>query len=207
MGQYPTYHTGYETFYLVDKIIDPGHKIHKTCAQSSLHMLLNLADSLVLPYNLNHLGEEMAKTMEQFKTSGVSQLLEENDATLKHLDKAVNDFKEACKQYMNKLSDMEKNDPMRLRMINDQLMELERVFLIPEGLPDRPETRHAIFAPAKFNKYGSSAFPGISDLLHEVDRLRGDEKTDRWEKIKKHISDLMILVQSAKAFLQPLDEI
>ena len=33
VGQYPTYHTGYETFYLVDKIIDPGFKIHRTCAQ------------------------------------------------------------------------------------------------------------------------------------------------------------------------------
>ena len=27
------YHTGYETFYLMDKIIDPGYKIHRTCAQ------------------------------------------------------------------------------------------------------------------------------------------------------------------------------
>ena len=33
VGQYPMYHTGYETFYLMDKIIDPGFKIHKTCAQ------------------------------------------------------------------------------------------------------------------------------------------------------------------------------
>ena len=33
VGQYPTYHTGYETFYLMDEIIDPGFKIHRTCAQ------------------------------------------------------------------------------------------------------------------------------------------------------------------------------
>ena len=35
VGQYPMYHTGFETFYLVDKLIDPGFKIHKTCAQVS----------------------------------------------------------------------------------------------------------------------------------------------------------------------------
>jgi len=29
VGQYPTYHTGYETFYLMDKLIDPDYKIHK----------------------------------------------------------------------------------------------------------------------------------------------------------------------------------
>ena len=33
VGWYPTYHTGFETFYLVDKIVDPGFKIHRTCAQ------------------------------------------------------------------------------------------------------------------------------------------------------------------------------
>ncbi len=33
VGQYPMYHTGYETFYLMDKLIDPGFKIHRTCAQ------------------------------------------------------------------------------------------------------------------------------------------------------------------------------
>lgn len=37
VGQYPTYHTGYETFYLMDKIIDPGFKIHRTCAQVELN--------------------------------------------------------------------------------------------------------------------------------------------------------------------------
>ena len=74
MGQYPLYHTGYETFYLVDEITDPGYRIHKTCAQTSMHMLLNLADSLILPYNLNHLSEEMADSIEKFKTSGVESL-------------------------------------------------------------------------------------------------------------------------------------
>ena len=33
LGFYSTYHTGFETFYLMDKIVDPGFKIHRTCAQ------------------------------------------------------------------------------------------------------------------------------------------------------------------------------
>ena len=64
-----------------------------------------------------------------------------------------------------------------------------------------------MFAPAKFNKYGSSAFPGISDLIHEIEKLRGSEKEERWERIKKHVSDLMIIVRSATAYLQPVDQI
>ena len=33
LDYYPMYHTGYETFYYVDKLVDPGFKIHKTCTQ------------------------------------------------------------------------------------------------------------------------------------------------------------------------------
>ena len=137
VGQYPLYHTGYETFYLVDNITDPGYKIHKTCAQTSMHMMLNLADSLILPYNLNHLSEEMISSIEKFKTSGVESLLEENGATLKHLDEAVKEFDKACSTYMYNLKSTEKKNPIRLRMINDQMMQLDRVFIIPAGLPDR----------------------------------------------------------------------
>ena len=38
VGLYPMYHTGYETFYLMDHLIDPGFKIHKTCTQVKEHL-------------------------------------------------------------------------------------------------------------------------------------------------------------------------
>ena len=47
--------TGFETFYLVDKIIDPGFEISKICTQMALHMTLQVAEDLVLPYSLNHI--------------------------------------------------------------------------------------------------------------------------------------------------------
>jgi hypothetical protein len=45
-------------------------------------------------------------------------------------------------------------DSFQLRELNDQLMMLERVFLLPKGLPGRPEVRHALFSPANFDAYG-----------------------------------------------------
>jgi hypothetical protein len=45
-------------------------------------------------------------------------------------------------------------DPLEQRALNDQLMMLERVFLLEEGLPGRPDVRHALFSPAKFDLYG-----------------------------------------------------
>ena len=65
----------------------------------------------------------------------------------------------------------------------------------------RPETRNAIFAPSKFNAYGGAAFPGITDLLHEIEDLASDEKTKRYKELKKHVSDLMIMIKEASRFL------
>ena len=39
---YPTYHTGFETFHLMDKIIDPGFLLHRSCAQLATHALLQV---------------------------------------------------------------------------------------------------------------------------------------------------------------------
>ena len=49
---YPTYHTGFETFYLVDKIIDPGFITSRASTQISLHVILQLSESPIIPYTL-----------------------------------------------------------------------------------------------------------------------------------------------------------
>ena len=214
VGQYPTYHTGYETFYLMDKIIDPDFKIHRTCAQTSIHAIMNLADSAILPYNLKHFPTEMKKSLDEFDkiSTNVTRTLESNGVTLEYLKEAVLEFKIASEAYMNMLkekNDEIRNDPIKLRMINDQLMQMERVFIMDGGLPSHKEIRHAIFAPGKFNIYGGGGFPAISDLLYEVDKLvKGTEEyTKRWNLIKRHVSDLMIMTQSAARYLQPYDKV
>ena len=65
----------------------------------------------------------------------------------------------------------------------------------------RPGVRNAIFAPAKFNSYGGAAFPGISDLLHEIEELDPKAKSERYKELKRHVSDLMIMIQEASRFL------
>ena len=41
-GGYPTYHTGYETFFLMDHLLDPGFKLHKICSQLDRWTLIHL---------------------------------------------------------------------------------------------------------------------------------------------------------------------
>ena len=48
---------------------------------------------------------------------------------------------------------------------------------------------------------GGAAFPGISDLLHEVEKLNEVENQERFKQIRKHLSDLMIVLRQAASWL------
>ncbi|XP_063615859.1 putative N-acetylated-alpha-linked acidic dipeptidase [Penaeus indicus] len=86
-------------------------------------------------------------------------------------------------------------------------MKLEQIFIMPAGLPGRPTVRHAIFAPSQFDNYATAGFPGISDLLYGYDGLSPEEKTARQKEIRRHISDLTILVQRASSLLEDFHSI
>ena len=59
-------------------------------------------------------------------------------------------------------------------------------------------------APSLFNVYAAAAFPGITDLLHGIDELEDDAKEERYKQLKRHVSDLMIMIQEATRFLMPV---
>ena len=212
VGTYPMYHTGYETFYLMDKIIDPGYKIHRSCAQTTLYSLLSLGDSALIPYNLTYFPSEMKKTLESFDENNTTKTLEDNGVTLEYLRNAIDEFEVQSKNFMDELKTQQSSitsDPFKLKMINDQMMQLERIFIMDGGLPERPHTRHAIFAPSRFNKYSGNGFPAISDLLYEFEKLTigSPDHKKRVNLLKRHVSDLMIMTKAATRFLKPLDQI
>ena len=193
-------------------------------------MLLELADSAVLPYNLERFPKIMQETLEEFDANNVTSLLQKGGVTLQYIKEAVNEFKISTEEFMKNLQETKKSlDSLSLRIVNDQMMQLERVFNMPTGLPGtiiinlifnlicfyeeiyfklckniyvgRTSSRNAIFAPSKFNSYGGAAFPGIIDLLHEIDDLDNDSKKKRYEELKKHVSDLMIMIKEGSRFL------
>ncbi len=67
-------------------------------------MLLNLADSAFLPYNLEHLPRVMKEGLEDLSSSAnVARMFKENNVTLSHLEKAVEEFKRASEEFEKRL--------------------------------------------------------------------------------------------------------
>ena len=102
--------------------------------QTTIHMLLELADSAILPYKLERFPKQIKNNMEILDKNNVTKILEENNASLKFVKAAIDEFEVATSDFMGEIKKVkERNNPLELRIMNDQMMHLERVFLLPRG--------------------------------------------------------------------------
>ncbi|XP_068220182.1 N-acetylated-alpha-linked acidic dipeptidase 2-like [Palaemon carinicauda] len=204
ISTYPAYHTGFETFYMMENHIDPGFRIIQGCSRVALLTLKYFGDSVIIPYSLERLPEAAKKDLDSFKVNGVRDKLVNIYDKYSLLEESVDNFTAATSTFAKNLLHKEGsiNDPIMIRAINDQMMKLEQVFVLSAGLPGRPETRHALFAPSQFDSYEASGFPGISDLLYEHKNLDVNGKKKKEKEIMRHISDLTILFQKATSLLK-----
>ncbi|RXG56243.1 N-acetylated-alpha-linked acidic dipeptidase 2 [Armadillidium vulgare] len=198
ISSYPFYHTGYETFYMVTAFVDPEFKIHEGCGRLSILALKYLADSTILPYSLRRLPSIMMSNLQ--KNSHRNKLIEMYDKYTE-LESSMEKFAVSVSKFEKMLKSSTSLSELQVRAINDQMMKLEQIFVIPEGLPGRPSIRNAAFASSQFDDYASSGFPALSDLLYDFDSLNQTEQQSRTKTIKRHISDLMIMTDRAADFL------
>ena len=60
--------------------------------------------------------------------------------------------------------------------MNVKLREAERALLIPEGLPNRPWFRHAIYAPGQYTGYAAVVIPGVNEAIDRGDLHRMEQQ-------------------------------
>lgn len=203
LSSYPMYHSVYETFYLVDKIMDKDFMYHKAVGQIWAEMGRNLADSLILPFNVTDYSSTVQDMVNTFMNRFRQQLQDKGiDTTL--LDAAVNNFTLATEDFEKRIQTANLNDPFVVRRINDQLMNLNRAFLDPAGLPDRKLKRHILFAESTVDNYAGSSFPGLSDALAEINV--GRNVSYQWETVRKHFSVILFTFQSAASTLKDVSD-
>ena len=60
---------------------DPDFSLHKTCTQLGLDMILNLAESPVLPLSPRHISKEIQNGLEALLSSNITTKLSQLDST------------------------------------------------------------------------------------------------------------------------------
>ncbi|GAB6029099.1 hypothetical protein CHUAL_004882 [Chamberlinius hualienensis] len=203
---YPAYHTAYDTFYLIDNFVDPEYRRMGACGQLNLFLLYRLADANVIPFNVTTYRNNLINDIQNLRDRGIWDFLANNSANIENLEKIIQKFFNESKAWEDRLSNFNLSNPLDVRILNDQLMQLDKAFIKVGGVPLQSQYSHMVKSVSLHNMYGSSAFPGITDLLHEIIDHPLD-KSDLLIQLEKHISDLIIAFHSAANFLKPLHEI
>ncbi|XP_067424606.1 N-acetylated-alpha-linked acidic dipeptidase 2-like [Emydura macquarii macquarii] len=200
-SNYPVYHTVYETFELVEQFYDPTFRKQLAVAQLRGGLVYELADSQVIPFNCQDYGEALRKY-----TNRIYNLAKKHEEQVEiygvsfgPLFSAVTNFTEAAADFHRRLKEVDVNNPIAVRIMNDQLMFVERAFIDPLGLPGRKFYRHIIFAPSSHNKYAGESFPGIYDAMFDIENRADQRKA--WEEVKRQISIAAFTVQAAAGTL------
>ncbi|XP_019501105.1 PREDICTED: N-acetylated-alpha-linked acidic dipeptidase-like protein [Hipposideros armiger] len=200
---YPTYHTAFDTFGYVDKFLDPGFSSHQAVAQVAGSVLLRLSDSLFLPLNVSDYSETLQSFL-QAAQQHLGAMLEQQSISLGPLVTAVKKFEEVATALGQHISVLQKDtpDPLQVRMLNDQLMLLERTFLNPRAFPEERYYSHVLWAP----RTGSVAtFPGLANAY--VRAMNTGPGSAAWAEVQRQLSIVVAALEGAAATLRPVTDL
>ncbi|EHH22711.1 hypothetical protein EGK_06031 [Macaca mulatta] len=199
---YPTYHTAFDTFDYVDKFLDPGFSSHQAVARTAGSIILRLSDSFFLPLKVSDYSETLRSFL-QAAQQDLGALLEQHSISLGPLVTAVEKFEAAATALGQRISALKGSpDPLKVRMLNDQLMLLERTFLNPRAFPEERYYSHVLWA----TRTGSVAtFPGLSNACSRArDTASGSEA---WAEVQRQLSIVVTALEGAAATLRPVADL
>ncbi|CAH1782233.1 unnamed protein product [Owenia fusiformis] len=197
---YPLYHSAYEMFSAVKNFIDPTFEYQQAVARLVGEAVRLLADELVLAMDVHYYSKDINAMFVGIKELYATKL-SENNITLSKFEEAVGNFTKATDLFNTMVDEVDRQDPMAVRMLNDKMMLLERAFIDPLGLPGRPLYRHIVAAPSRSNAYAGVGFPGIVDAIADAEDAAVGEKAERWRVVQKEVAKATFALRSAGSTL------
>uniref|UniRef100_A0A670JXR6 Aminopeptidase NAALADL1 n=1 Tax=Podarcis muralis TaxID=64176 RepID=A0A670JXR6_PODMU len=196
---YPAYHTAFDTFHYAETFIDPGFTSHQTVARTAGNVLIRLADALILPLNVSDYGETLQQMYSVAREAFQADLTHHN-ISLDPLWAAINRFQAAAAGLNQRIANLREEanpSPLDVRMVNDQLMLLERAFLNPRAFPEKYYYSHVIMASRSSSL---ATFPGLADAYDNA------KEDGLWGEVHKQLTIVIQVIENAASILEPVAE-
>jgi N-acetylated-alpha-linked acidic dipeptidase len=166
-GDYGAYHSAYDDFYWMNHFGDPGYRYHTLMSQLWGVTALRLANADLLPFDF----ASYASNVRQF----VDELIKGNNKDMSRLDLSdVRKDIDAFEAAGNRLNDSLRRklasgaiDPKLALTLNHGMMQVERNWLNPDGIPGRPWFKHILYG-ARFT-YAHLELPGLTEAVEAKD--------------------------------------
>jgi len=208
-GDYGVYHSAYDDFYWMNHFGDPGYKYHTLMSQLWGVTALRLANADLLPFDfasyaanirqfVNDLTKANEKTLLEGAPPGVRLVeLRWSNLDLTPVLEAVDNFEAAGKRLNESLTRKlasGKIDPELAATLNHGMMQVERNWLNPDGIPGRPWFKHILYG-ARFT-YAHLELPGLTEAVEAQD----------WTTAKQQAEILQRALVKNTKLLQDLNE-
>jgi N-acetylated-alpha-linked acidic dipeptidase len=170
-GSYGVYHSAFDNFNWFKKFGDPDFVYEQQMARIFGISIIRMSDADILPYDYEEYAKEIVSYIDSAKkkaqTEFAGQKLDFAEAT-----QAAHHFEQAAAKTLV----WQQDSPRDAAKLNQALRDAERALLMPEGLPNRPWFRHAIYAPGQYTGYAAVVIPGISEAIDKHDLARSRQQ-------------------------------
>jgi N-acetylated-alpha-linked acidic dipeptidase len=170
-GPYGVYHSRFDDFDWMQKFGDPTFRYSVAESQIYGTLVMRLADSDVLPLDYWQYGQAIQGYLRELDVETRKEHPGARLRTGKAL-RAARAFTRVAGKLRVRLMQVERNggpDPETLHQVDQDLLAVERNFLLDKGLPRRPWFRHAFFAPGVYTGYAAVILPGVREALDRND--------------------------------------
>jgi N-acetylated-alpha-linked acidic dipeptidase len=164
-GPYGVYHSMYDGFVWMNRFGDPGYRYHVLLSRIWGTLALRLANADLLQFDF----ATYARHLRRF-VADLDRATEKGRLDLARLRAGLDAFEAAGR----KLNDAQARAlasgvpaPDLARRVNRGVIEVERNWLDPDGLPGRPWFKHTLYA-ARYT-YAHLELPGLTEAAEEKD--------------------------------------
>ena len=194
-GDYGVYHSAYDDFYWMNHFGDPGYKYHTLMSQLWGVTALRLANADLLPFDFASYASNVRQFVNELAAKNKTVILSEvagsrsevateskdpyhastaspslTQLNLSEVEKTIDAFETAGKRLNESLTRKLSSgniDPQLAATLNHGMMQVERNWLNPDGIPGRPWFKHILYG-ARFT-YAHLELPGLTEAVEAKD--------------------------------------
>jgi N-acetylated-alpha-linked acidic dipeptidase len=179
-GGYGVYHSVYDNFRWMEKYGDPEFLYHAAAAKLWGLMAMRLAGADVVPLRYSTYATDLQLDLDTMRRDAIRRARSVTDGSSGQKPPITPDFSDiltalqelrAAGSAADRTADaaVQSGDAAAIRRINEALIQVERAFLDPAGLPKRPWFRHMLIAPGLTTGYAPWPFPALQQAIEERD--------------------------------------
>jgi N-acetylated-alpha-linked acidic dipeptidase len=175
-GDYGVYHSAYDDFYWMNQFGDPGYRYHTLMSQLWGVTALRLANADLLPFDFASYAANIRQFVDELMKANAKALSEQPQSVFQlqvnfqSIHQGIDAFEAAGKRLNESVSRKLASgriDPKLASTLNHGMMQVERNWLNPDGIPGRPWFKHILYG-ARFT-YAHLELPGLTEAVEKPD--------------------------------------